>query len=174
MKRTRMFLLLAVLLCCNKVFADGFTESGIAYTTTSSTEVSVANGGTYTGDITIPSSVTHNKTTYSVNSIGVLAFDHCETLATVNSQIETLAGFSLGTDVFSNLGTAKLNIPFGTDQIYKDFSPSYWGFSSVNVQESAVVTVSYSGCATYCSPKALDFSASGGAGCLCCHWCHCL
>ena len=66
----------------------------------------------------------------------------------------------MGTDVFPTGIT--LNIPFGTTQTYKDFSTSFWGASAEKVCERAVITISSSGCATYCSRKALDFSAVEG------------
>ena len=53
-----------------------FTYNGITYTPTGSNTVKVIKkaSGTYSGSITVPSSVTHNGKTYSVTAIGEEAF----------------------------------------------------------------------------------------------------
>lgn len=59
--------------------AYDFTEGGLHYKITSGTEVAVAEGNSsdtpYTGDITVPQTVTHDGTTYTVTSLGSSAFD---------------------------------------------------------------------------------------------------
>ena len=96
--------------------------------------------------VTLPNSVTY---------FGGYAFDDCSALTVYNSQIEDPS--SLDVSDFLNRSTATLNIPFGTTAKY-----SSWGFTAANVHETAVITISSSGSATYCSPKALDFSAVEG------------
>lgn len=59
--------------------AYDFTEGGLHCKITSGTEVAVAEGNSsdkpYTGDITVPQTVTHDGTTYTVTSLGSSAFD---------------------------------------------------------------------------------------------------
>ena len=49
---------------------------------TNTAEVTVKSGG-YSGVVVIPASVTHNNKTYSVTSIGRLAFKNCSGLTSV-------------------------------------------------------------------------------------------
>ncbi|MDO9256905.1 MAG: leucine-rich repeat protein [Bacteroidales bacterium] len=70
-----------------EISTAGFMVDGIAYYITSSTSpktVEVAAGGTYTGVVTIPASVSCNSTSYSVTSIGNYAFNQCAGLSSIN------------------------------------------------------------------------------------------
>ena len=58
------------------MFATDFTVDGINYSTLTSSTVQVSKG-TYSGSITIPTSVTYNYVSYSVTSIGDYAFQNC-------------------------------------------------------------------------------------------------
>ena len=51
-----------------------FTVNGIKYTTTGTNTVQVSEGGTYIGEINIPSTVTYSGVFYLVTSIGKNAF----------------------------------------------------------------------------------------------------
>lgn len=58
---------------CAKAY--DFSEGGIFYTKTSATTVSVTSGDSkYTGDISVPATVTYDGTTYNVTEIGNGAF----------------------------------------------------------------------------------------------------
>ena len=81
MKRT--IFTLFILLLCYSVFATTFTVNGIKYTTTGTSTVAVTSGGTYTGNIMIPSSVTNGGITYNVTSIGDGAFQSCKGLTSM-------------------------------------------------------------------------------------------
>ena len=65
-----------------------FEEDGIYYKITDYNTVSVAKGSTYGndyhGDITIPSSVTHDGVTYQVTAIGRDAFQSCHELTSID------------------------------------------------------------------------------------------
>lgn len=63
--------------------AQTFTINGINYTTTSANTVAVAAGGSYTGNITIPSTVTYNAADYAVTSIADNAFRNCFDLESI-------------------------------------------------------------------------------------------
>ena len=73
---------IAVLLCSGMVNAYDFEADGIYYNITSLNTVSIA-GSSYTGDITIPSTVSFESVTYTVSEIGYRAFQNCRGLNSV-------------------------------------------------------------------------------------------
>lgn len=83
----RKLLLISVLfLTAINLWASDFIVNGIAYNITSSTtpyKVEVTLGGTYSGGVTIPSSVSNNGILYSVTSIGYHAFVNCSSLTSI-------------------------------------------------------------------------------------------
>ena len=60
-----------------------FTVDGINYVTTSNNTVAVIAGGTYTGNITIPSKVVFSDVSYEVSGIGYRAFQNCTGLTSI-------------------------------------------------------------------------------------------
>ena len=75
----------SMLLCCMTLCAEEFSNVKIGdlyYTTIAANKVKVVKptSGTYTGDITIPASVTYNEKTYKVSAIGDYAFQGCSSL----------------------------------------------------------------------------------------------
>ena len=66
------------------IFAADFEVDGISYNVVSLSDLTceVANG-TYTGNITIPSSVAYKNRTFSVISIGASAFEGCSEITNV-------------------------------------------------------------------------------------------
>jgi len=96
MKHKHLTLVLAVLMSMvsNVVSAHDFEVGGIYYNITSSTApltVAVTFRGSYydssfdkyTGNVTIPATVTYNSKTYSVTSIGYGAFRNCPDLNSI-------------------------------------------------------------------------------------------
>lgn len=82
------FLFTALFLLCNTiVFAHDFEVGGIYYKVISLTDKTVVvtyagdyyyhHSNEYSGDVTIPSSVTYDGTTYSVTGIESYAFYNC-------------------------------------------------------------------------------------------------
>lgn len=67
------------LLLSFSVNAHGFEVGGIFYNITSETTVEVANDGAnkYSGNITIPETVSYDEKSYSVTGIGNDAFQYC-------------------------------------------------------------------------------------------------
>lgn len=74
---------IAVLLCSGMVNAYDFEADGIYYNITSLNTVSIAKNSSYTGDITIPSTVSFESVTYTVSTIGYQAFQNCSGLNSV-------------------------------------------------------------------------------------------
>lgn len=95
-------------------YSEDFIENGINYSINSSTSPSVfvsrlPNGAHYSGDIDIPSSVTHNGIVYLVSGISNWAFENCNEMTSVNMP-STIK--EIGDGAFygcSNLST--INIP---------------------------------------------------------------
>ena len=85
----RIFLFVVVLtasVCFNTFAQTTFTIDNIKYTTTSSSTVKVANSqdtSSISGALVIPSSVTYNNTSFSVDSIGRDAFSNCTHLTSI-------------------------------------------------------------------------------------------
>jgi hypothetical protein len=80
----KLFLLpLSFLFVSVVCFAQTFTSDGIKYTVMGDGTLAVVSGGSYSGDIVIPSSVTYNGTSYDVTYIGNAAFYQCTGLTSV-------------------------------------------------------------------------------------------
>ena len=87
MKLFRTVIAALLLLCSTVATAHDFTVGGIYYNILSSTDqtVEVTYGGnsyvsakSYSGSVTIPSSVTYDGTTYTVTAVGEYTFYNCE------------------------------------------------------------------------------------------------
>jgi len=88
--RTQLASLLLLLLLPNISVAHDFEVNGIYYNIDGDNAVVTYKGTSYyhysdeySGEVTIPSSVTHDGTTYNVNSIGQYAFNNCSGLTNV-------------------------------------------------------------------------------------------
>ena len=99
------------------VFAHDFEVDGIFYNynldngtaTVTSENEGVSNTGNYTGDMTIPNSVSINGRTLKVTAIGSHAFWYCEDLKSIKLP-ETIT--SIGDKAFGECkGLEKINIP---------------------------------------------------------------
>ena len=92
--------------------AYDFTKNGIYYNITGSNTVEVTykdtNYNTYSGNVSIPSSVTYNGTTYQVTSIGSYAFRDCTDLTsiTIPSTVTRMESYAFG----SCSGLTRVNI----------------------------------------------------------------
>ena len=115
MKLFRTVIAALLLLCSTVATAHDFTVGGIYYNILSSTDQTVEVtyndelfynfASSYSGSITIPSSVTYSGTTYSVTTIRDLAFYGCPSLANVTlpNSLTTIGNhaFSGGTSLAS-------------------------------------------------------------------------
>ena len=109
----RLFAFFLTLFVASSVWAYDFEDSGIYYSIVSETENTVSvtskSENCYSGNITIPSSVTYNSITYSVTSIGEGAFSGCTNLTSVTIP-ESVT--SIGKDTFSGCtGLTSITIP---------------------------------------------------------------
>ena len=85
MKKINLLFTAILLLCCvGTVKAEEVTIDGIKYgVVTKEKHAIVINGGNYSGDIVIPSEITHNNVTYSVTGIVSYAFYGCSGLTSI-------------------------------------------------------------------------------------------
>ena len=91
MRHFYSFILLAVLssIAGTTAWAYSFVADGIYYNITSSTDLTVAvtyetqYNARYSGDVVIPATVENEGTTYSVTSIGGMAFYNCTGLTSI-------------------------------------------------------------------------------------------
>lgn len=89
----KSFLAIALLQCCIMMHAEDFSADNIFYNIISRTDLTVevtfqgdyfdSQSNEYTGKVTIPTSVTHNDTTYNVTKIGDNAFNDCYKLTSI-------------------------------------------------------------------------------------------
>ena len=85
MKKLNLLFTALLLLCCvGTAKAEEVTIDGIKYDViTKAKQAKVINGGSYSGNIVIPSEITYNNVTYSVTSIGNNAFNGCSKLTSI-------------------------------------------------------------------------------------------
>lgn len=83
----RVLALVTCITCAIGASAYSFEVNNIYYTITGTNTVEVDmkayNAHTYTGDVTVPETVSYNGTTYRVTSVGELAFSECFGLTSV-------------------------------------------------------------------------------------------
>lgn len=168
MNTSRNFLTVFVLFCTTLANAHDFEVDGIYYDILDKEEQTVAvtyqgysydSYNEYIGDITIPSSVTYNGTTYSVTKIGLYAFKSCIGLTSIsvpdnvesicysafmncNSLIEVTLGKGLKTiDSQAFWGCTKLlncNIPHSVTNIGESAFRECSNLKNINIPDSII------------------------------------
>ena len=85
MKR-QLLLFWVLFLSITSIYSREFVSNGINYNITSAVSpynISVTAGGTYTGDVVIPSTVSYNDTVFSVISVSANAFNGSSELKSI-------------------------------------------------------------------------------------------
>ena len=158
--KKNFLLMLIMLLSAVSASAYDFVQNGIYYdiysTTNKTVEVTYkdSNYNSYSGNVTIPSTVTYNGTTYSVFRIGSSAFESCSSLTSVTigngvTEIDNYAFYEctaltnliipnsvteIGWMAFASSGLTSVTIGSGVTKIY-------WGAFNCNL--TSVTCLSY-------------------------------
>ena len=131
--KTRLLTALTALLLALSSYA-GTEIDGIYYNLDSSTETASVIDGDYSGDITIPASVTYSGTTYSVTSIGEAAFYGCKGLTSITIPSSVT---SIGYNAFRNCeGLTSITIPNSVTSIGVAAFYGCTGLTSITIGNS--------------------------------------
>ena len=136
-------LLVALLLSSSPIYAHDFEVDGIYYNIQSKSEKTVevtyrgsyyATYTEYSGNVTIPSTVTNSGTTYSITSIGEYAFSRCSGLTSVTIGNSVT---SLGKYAFSGCSSlTSVTIPNSVTSIGESAFNRCSGLTSVTIPNS--------------------------------------
>ena len=145
----KIFTLLVALVATTALWAYDFEVDGIYYSTIAdkTNEVKVTSGGSYTGPLVIPETVTYYGITYSVTSIGNEAFRYCYGLTSVTIPNSVT---SIGWGAFRYcLDLTSITIPNSVMSIGELAFGYCSGLTSVTIGNS-VTSIGY-GAFLYCS-----------------------
>ncbi len=130
--------LAAILACMVAIHASAydFMDNGIYYTV-NGTNASVANNGsfnTYSGDVVIPATVTHNGNTYNVTSIGFQSFYNCTGLTSVS--IPEGVNYIMGQAFYNCSSLTSITLPSTLFTIYTKAFAGCTGLTTVTCLKS--------------------------------------
>ena len=136
MKKINLLFTAILLLCCvGTVKAEEVTIDGIKYdVVTKEKHAIVINGGDYSGDIVIPSEITHNNVTHSVTSIGYYAFYDCSGLTSIEipNSVTSIENYAF----YNCSGLTSIEIPNSVTSIGEE---AFYGTAWYNNQPDGVV-----------------------------------
>ena len=180
----KLFTLLLSLVATTALWAEYFEVDGIYYyiLTDKTNEVAVTNSYPYyTGSVTIPSSVTYTGTTYSVTSIGDLAFACCSGLTsiTIPNSVTSIGNYAFSycssltsitceastppvlSGAFSGISnTIPVYVPCGSEDTYK--SADGWNLFSDIQEPLADYTINVFAQDTQKGSAIVDFNRCNG------------
>ena len=113
----RFFALVAAMMCALGVSAYDFVEPGFYLNITGSNTVEITYNNSnpdynsYTGNVSIPATITHNGTTYTVTAIGNYAFRNCDGLTGVSipNTVKRIGNFAF----YECPNLTAISIPYG-------------------------------------------------------------
>ena len=124
--------------------AYDFYTGGLYYQIASSgTVVTVENNGsfnTYSGNVTIPSSVTYNGKTYNVTGIGYQAFKNCTNLTSVT--LPNTLTMMLNEAFYGCTKLTSITLPSSLTSIYNNVFVGCTGLTSIYVKRTTPVSAS--------------------------------
>ena len=142
MKLKQLLLCLLALLSCITAHAYDFKVNGIYYGITNANAKTVEvtndtgdfNSQSYSGDITIPSSVSYGGATYTVTSIGDNAFEYCSglTSVTIPNSVTSIGNYAF----YSCTGLTSVTIPSSVTSIENGAFSLCSGLTSVTIGTS--------------------------------------
>ena len=122
------------------VVAYTFTIGDLTYEVTGDNNVEVHYCNTSATAVEIPTSVTHNGTTYNVIAIGNLAFNGCNSLTSITCLSQT--AIPLLENAFGLCASNKtLTVPFGSDYSYWETATT-WSKVYHKIPENTTITLS--------------------------------
>ena len=144
----KLFTLFLTLFVASNVWAYNFVSNGIYYNYVSNKTVAVTcySSEHYSGNVTIPSSVTYNGIRYSVTTIGEKAFSGCSglTSVTIPSSVTSIGNYAF--DGCS--GLTSITIPNSVTSIGSYAFSNCSGLTSVTIPNSVteIGACAFSGC----------------------------
>ena len=132
----RKFLLSLLLLAAATASAYDFEVDGIYYNLNGNQATVTFGTNKYTDDVTIPSIVIYNGTTYSVTAIGERAFDNCRTMTSVTIPNSVI---SIGLGAFGGCsGLTSIAIPNSVTAIGEWAFSECSGLTSLTIPRSVI------------------------------------
>ena len=161
MKKLNLLFTALLLLCCvGTAKAEEVTIDGIKYDViTKAKQATVINGGSYSGNIVIPSEITYNNVTCSVTRIGSYAFAWCDGLTSITIPNSVT---SIGESAFLTCdGLTSITIPNSVTSIGGSAFEDCSSLTSITIPNSvtSIGTEAFEGCSGFKEVHINDIAA---------------